>query len=155
MPAIQTINAIISSIQSHEILKLLFKVNGGDIGPIMNPPYLNYNGIYGIFDYLDIAKDPNCLHCGEGKVRTIEIMIDKNERIDSLFGLVNTAIGDCDPNSCLISVEMTKKTIWNPFVERLKNPSATLNDMGVEDGEILVFASSEKDPVNILITYPE
>ena len=43
--AIQTVSSIISSIQSQEALKLLFRVNGRNIGPPMNPPYINYNGV--------------------------------------------------------------------------------------------------------------
>ncbi|MHA1232297.1 MAG: ThiF family adenylyltransferase [Candidatus Helarchaeota archaeon] len=155
MPAIQTTTAIVASIQSHEVLKILHKLKGGDIGPIMNPPYLNYNGVYGVFDYIDIAKDPNCLHCGEGKIETIEITIKRNAQISELFGLLTSTIDDCDQDSCLISIELTKKTIWNPFVERLHDPTKTLDELGVRNGEILVFARAGKDPLNILITYDE
>ncbi|MHA1695565.1 MAG: ThiF family adenylyltransferase [Candidatus Helarchaeota archaeon] len=155
MPAIQTVTAVIAAIQSHEILKILHKLKGKDIGPIMSPPYLNYNGVYGIFELIDIAKDPNCLHCGSGKFETIEVTINKNEHIDTLFGLVSSAIGECDPDSCLITVELTKKTIWNPFVERLRDPNKTLNELNIQNGEILVFACAGKDPLNILISYDE
>ncbi|TFF89595.1 MAG: hypothetical protein EU549_00095 [Promethearchaeota archaeon] len=155
MPAIQTINAIISSVQSHEILKILFKLKGKDIGEILNPPYLNYNGRYGLFQTIDIGKDPNCLHCGEGKTETIEVMIDKNEQIISLFGLISSSIGKCNPDSCLISFEMTKKTIWNPFVERLKQPHKKLKEFGIQNGEMLIFTRSDSAPINILITYTD
>ncbi|MBD3226719.1 MAG: hypothetical protein GF329_00900 [Candidatus Lokiarchaeota archaeon] len=155
MPAIQTINAIISSVQSHEVLKILFKLKGRDIGEILNPPYINYNGVYGLFQPIDVGKDPNCLHCGEGKTQTIEVMIDRNEQIISLFGLISSSVSECNPDSCLISVDMTKKTIWNPFVERLKQPHKKLKDFGIQNGEILVFTSAGTDPINILITYTD
>ncbi|MHA1271161.1 MAG: ThiF family adenylyltransferase [Candidatus Helarchaeota archaeon] len=155
MPAIQSVNAIVASIQSHEILKILHLIKGKNIGPLMNPPYINYNGVYGLFEYLDIGKDPNCTHCGEGKTEIIEVTIDKNEPIGSLFGLISSAIGSCDPNSCLISIDLTKRTIWNPFVDRLKDPNKTLSELQIQNGEILVFTRGKESTINILINYGE
>ena len=63
--AIQTVSSVISSIQSQEALKFLFRVNGRNIGPPMDPPYVNYNGVYGQFDHLNILKRDDCLACGK------------------------------------------------------------------------------------------
>ncbi|GAH27342.1 unnamed protein product, partial [marine sediment metagenome] len=63
--AVQTVSSIIASIQSQEALKLIFRAKGRDIGPPMDPPYVNYSGIYGIFEQVPVFKREDCIDCGD------------------------------------------------------------------------------------------
>jgi ubiquitin-activating enzyme E1 C len=63
MPSILTVNAVISGIVSHEVLKILHKQKGHNIGEIMFPSYLEYSSEYGIFTPIEIARDENCPVC--------------------------------------------------------------------------------------------
>jgi ubiquitin-activating enzyme E1 C len=84
--AIQTVSSIISSIESQEALKLLFRAKGRNIGPPMDPPYVNYNGVYGQFDPLDIIKREDCLACGkiEGE-ENVQIVVPFDADVGYIF----------------------------------------------------------------------
>jgi ubiquitin-activating enzyme E1 C len=69
MPSILTVNAVISGIVSHEVLKILHLQKGHKIGEIMSPSYLEYSSEYGIFTPVEIAKDKNCAVCGKKRVK--------------------------------------------------------------------------------------
>lgn len=89
IPSILTVNAVISGIVSHEVLKILHKQKGQSIGEIMSPSYLEYSSEYGIFTPIEIAKDENCPVCGkkEDKLRLIL-------KADSTLGDMVTALGE-------------------------------------------------------------
>ncbi len=65
IPSILTINSLVASIISHEVLKILHKLKGFDIGEIMNPTYIEYNGEFGIFTPFEIQKSEDCPACGK------------------------------------------------------------------------------------------
>jgi ubiquitin-activating enzyme E1 C len=60
IPSILTVNAVISGIVSHEVLKVLHRLKGYSIGEIMFPPYLEYSSEFGIFTPVELARDENC-----------------------------------------------------------------------------------------------
>lgn len=63
LPSIVTVNAAISAILSHEVLKALHRLHGGDIGPLMNPPYVEYSASYGLLTQIEMKIDPTCPVC--------------------------------------------------------------------------------------------
>jgi ubiquitin-activating enzyme E1 C len=65
VPSILTVNAVVSGIVSHEVLKILHKLKDHDIGEIMSPSYLEYSSAYGIFTPVELARDENCSVCGK------------------------------------------------------------------------------------------
>ncbi|UCE39488.1 MAG: ThiF family adenylyltransferase [Thermoplasmata archaeon] len=69
IPSILTVNAVISAIVSHEVLKILHRLSGLNIGEIMSPSYLEYSSSYGIFTPVEISKDENCAVCGKERVK--------------------------------------------------------------------------------------
>ncbi|MFX0136867.1 MAG: ThiF family adenylyltransferase [Candidatus Hodarchaeota archaeon] len=152
MPAIQTATAVIASIQSHEILKILHKLKGYDIGPIMFPPYINYNGFYGIFEQIEVAKWDECPACGKGiDLRRIEI--ESSAIILSLFDQLKYAGFDLDPDQTLISKELTKKVVWNPYVPKLKDPNKTIIESGIQDHDLLMCSVPNQESVRILVAF--
>ncbi|HID74325.1 MAG TPA: hypothetical protein EYP43_04665, partial [Thermoplasmata archaeon] len=66
LPAIITVNAVVASILSHEVLKALHRIYERDIGPLLDPPYLEYSARYGIFTPMGIEPDEGCPVCGTG-----------------------------------------------------------------------------------------
>jgi len=66
LPSVITVNAVVASIQSHEALKVLHRIRGRDIGPPMDPTYIEYSSRYGIFTPVEIGIDPACGACSRG-----------------------------------------------------------------------------------------
>ncbi|MHA1784143.1 MAG: ThiF family adenylyltransferase [Candidatus Helarchaeota archaeon] len=151
MPAIQTTTAIISAIQSHEILKILHKLKGKDIGPVMNPPYINYNGVYGLFEQIDVGRWEECPACGSGQ-DTRKIEIDPEATIRIIFDALSKDGFDFDIEKTMVSIERNKQVIWNPHVERLKDESRKISDV-IEDHEILIFSQAKIEPIRMLIDF--
>ncbi|MFX1276529.1 MAG: ThiF family adenylyltransferase [Promethearchaeota archaeon] len=113
--AIQSVSSIISSIETQEALKLLFRVNGRNIGPPMDPPYLNYNGVYGIFEALEISKREDCLACGniEGE-ENIQIVLEFNADLSKIFWAMEQIEIPLNPQEWMITNPMTKEIYWDP-----------------------------------------
>ena len=113
--AIQTVSSIISSIESQEALKLLFRVKGRNIGPPMDPPYVNYNGVYGQFDALDIIKRDDCLACGEitGE-ENIQIVVPFDANLNYIFEAMEISGHQLEPDLWMIINPMNKEIYWDP-----------------------------------------
>lgn len=87
MPSILTVNAVISGIVSHEILKILHKQKGHNIGEIMFPSYLEYSSEYGIFTPVEITKDENCPVCKKREKKLQLTLNNKSTFMDMLLDL--------------------------------------------------------------------
>ncbi|MHA1143663.1 MAG: ThiF family adenylyltransferase [Candidatus Helarchaeota archaeon] len=154
MPAIQTTTAVISAVQSHEVLKLLHLLKGENIGPIIKPPYINYNGVYGLFEYIDIAKWEECPACGHGTdIRTIEV--SRNENISMLFdGVMSAYEGlEVDIDQSLVTKELTKTPIWNPYLpSHEEDKRKTMGEL-IGHMDILILTRPKQDPVRVLVKF--
>ena len=160
--AIQTVSSIISSIESQEALKLLFRVNGRDIGPPMYPSYINYNGVYGQFDPLEIHKRDNCLACGdiEGE-ENVQIVVPFDANIEYIFKAMKIIGYNLESEFWMITNPMTKKFYWNPYVPSLKEPNLKLKaDLKINSNTIISLTpigkakeNSEIKKYNVIITY--
>ncbi|MFX1313194.1 MAG: ThiF family adenylyltransferase [Promethearchaeota archaeon] len=159
--AIQTVSSIIASIQSQEALKLLFRVNGRNIGPPMDPPYVNYNGIYGQFDHLDIIKRDDCLACGkiEGE-ENVQIVVPFDADIGYIFDAMEISGYKLDPEFWMITNPVTKEIYWNPYMPSLKDPDIKLTSIQVNSNDIITLTplgkaltESEIKKYNVIITF--
>ncbi|MFX1573954.1 MAG: ThiF family adenylyltransferase [Promethearchaeota archaeon] len=159
--AIQTVSSVIASIQSQEALKLLFRVNGRNIGSPMDPPYINYNGIYGQFDHLNIIKRDDCLACGkiEGE-ENVQIVVPFDADIGYIFNAMEVSGYNLDPEFWMITNPMTKEIYWNPYMPSLKDPDIKLTSIKVKSNDIITLtplgkalAESEIKKYNVIITF--
>jgi molybdopterin/thiamine biosynthesis adenylyltransferase len=159
--AIQTVSSVIASIQSQEALKLLFRVNGRDIGAPMDPPYVNYNGVYGLFDHLDIIKRDDCLACGkiEGE-ENVQLVVPFDADIGYLFKAMRIIGYTLDPILWMITNHVTKEIYWNPYMPSMKDSSILLNSLEIKNNDILSLTplgkaklESEIKKFNLIITY--
>lgn len=149
MPAIQTVNAVISSIQSHEVLKILHLLKGKNIGLPMTPAYLNYNGVYGLIEYIEIGKWDDCPACGEGQ-EIRQLLVDPNGIIGDIFGGLKKAGLDLNPQMWSITREISKKIIYNPYIPKFNDLSRKISDAGVLDLDVLLMVAPKEDPIRIL-----
>ncbi len=121
VPAIQSVSSIISSIQSQEVLKIVYLMQDGDIGPVMNPPYINYNGKYGLFDGLPVFRRPNCVACGSQQgVDIFKVALPDTATIDDLFVAMAQVHPTITKDSWIITNPLSKQFIYNPMFEKGK-----------------------------------
>ena len=161
IPAIQTVSSIISSIESQEALKLLFRVNGRNIGAPMEPPYVNYNGIYGQFDHLHILKRDDCLACGEIEgEENVQIVVPFDADVDYIFKAMEISEHKLDPELWMITNPMTKEIYWNPYMPSLKDPNIKLTSLKIKSNDIITLsplgkalAESEIKKYNVVIAF--
>ncbi|MFX1239176.1 MAG: hypothetical protein ACFE8P_15855, partial [Promethearchaeota archaeon] len=113
--AIQSVSSIVSSLETQEALKLLFRVKGRNIGPPMDPPYLNYNGVYGLFEGLNITKRDDCLACGdiEGE-ENVQIVLEFNADLGKIFWALEQIDIPLNPEEWMIINPVTKEIYWDP-----------------------------------------
>lgn len=146
IPAVQTVSSVISSLESQEALKLIFAMKGNRVGDIMNPPYLNYNGVFGQFDTVPLARREDCVACGkiEG-MDNISVLLPKEATFQILFNLIEKEGYAIDPQKWSISNSMTMTFIYLP-----NNPkSPGLNDKCAEKGiETNTFYKIATAPAN-------
>ncbi len=64
-PGIITINAVIASLQSQEVLKVLFNLKDNNAIGIASKQYIIYNGMTARFYHIDKPRNPDCLQCGD------------------------------------------------------------------------------------------
>jgi molybdopterin/thiamine biosynthesis adenylyltransferase len=162
IPAIQTVSSIISSIESQEALKLLFRVKGRNIGPPMNPPYLNYNGVYGQFDQLQVSKRDDCIACGdvEGE-ENVQIVVPFDADVKYIFKAMEISGFDLDPENWIITHQTSKMILWDPTKPRLKDPDVKLkSELKLKSNDIIsltpIGEAKEKSNIvkyNVVVTY--
>lgn len=159
--AIQSVSSVISSIQSQEALKMLFRLHGRNIGPPMDPPYVNYNGVYGQFDHLDIIKRDDCLACGdiEGE-ENIQLVVPFDADIGYVFKAMRIIGHQIEPILWMMTNPVTKELYWNPYMPSMKDPTVKLNTLKIKSNDIVILtplgkAKLESDikKYNVVITY--
>ncbi|MHA2400603.1 MAG: ThiF family adenylyltransferase [Promethearchaeota archaeon] len=159
--AIQTVSSVIASIESQEALKLLFRVNGRNIGNPMDPPYVNYNGIYGQFDHLNIIKREDCLACGkiEGE-ENVKIVVPFDADVGYIFEAMDISGHELDPELWMITNPMTKEIYWNPYMPSLKDPNIKLTTLKIKSNDIVTLsplgtalAESDIKKYNVIIAF--
>jgi len=159
--AIQSVSSIISSIQSQEALKLLFRLQGRNIGPPMDPPYVNYNGVYGQFDHLDIIKREDCLACGELEgEENIQLVVPFDADIGYIFKAMRIIGHEIEPILWMITNPVTKEIYWNPYMPSMKDPNVKLNLLKIKSNDVITLTplgkakvESEIKKYNVVITY--
>jgi len=159
--AIQTVSSIIASIQSQEALKLIFRTKGRDIGPPMDPPYVNYSGIYGIFEQIPVFKRNDCIDCGdvEGE-ENLSIVVPFNAKVEDIFNALDVTGYKLDPEKWLITNSMNKEIIWHPTIPTFKDPEAPLKSLKITSNDVITLTPLSKNiseleikKYNVIVVY--
>ena len=102
VPSIITVNAIISGIQSQEIIKTIFSSNRNYLSKsnqsmltqletssrFQLPSLSIYSGLTGIVNTFDLVPDPNCIVCGDAfkiSTKVEEIKVSKKNSIKTIL----------------------------------------------------------------------
>lgn len=112
IPSILTVNAVISGIVSHEVLKILHRLKGRNIGEIMFPPYLEYSSAYGIFTPVEITRDANCSVCRRGRVQ-VHLHLKEDSKMDELLSILADS-GYELPETALITRVIDARVLMAP-----------------------------------------
>lgn len=140
IPAIQSVSSIISSIQSQEILKILFLMHDQSIGAVMDPPYINYNGVYGLFEQVEVTRLEDCVACGSRQGQeNITVVIAENSTINDLFNAVQDYFPNVQLSDYIITNPLTKQFIYNPLFEKGKTGDKLIKEMGIQNYGEVVF----------------
>ncbi|MHA1847755.1 MAG: ThiF family adenylyltransferase [Promethearchaeota archaeon] len=143
IPAIQTVSSVIASIESMEALKMAIIQNSvekpKDIN-IMDPTYLNYNGIWGIIDHLPVLKREDCPVCGTQKgIEYLQIPITADSVLADVFLSMKQIGIDINEKKCMITDPNTKKMLYHPSIPSMSDLNRRFLDVGIKAGnEILL-----------------
>jgi hypothetical protein len=146
IPAIQSVNAVISSIQSQETLKLVFLRHGQPIGQIMDPPYMNYNGVYGQFDAIPVLRRPDCVACGQNVGQdNIAIALPMDSTIGDIFKALMQMHLPITKENWMITNPITKSFLYNPMYEKGKTENEKLEKFEIKSGDEVTLTPFGKD----------
>jgi molybdopterin/thiamine biosynthesis adenylyltransferase len=96
-PGLITINAVISALQSHEVIKIIhWKKGHKGLGePIKN--YVIFNGITMKFYHIEKARNPECSQCGK-QVQRVTIKLRKTSPCSKIIYLLEKNGFELDPD---------------------------------------------------------
>ncbi len=132
IPSILTVNAVISGIVSHEILKILHRLKERDIGEIMSPPYMEYSSFYGIFTPVEITRDKDCAVCSKKRV-SLQINISGNSSYGEMLSRLREKGVDLGANA-LITKMIDGSVVVAPGQVNLDAP---IKEMAIQNRDIL------------------
>jgi molybdopterin/thiamine biosynthesis adenylyltransferase len=162
IPAVQSVNAIISSLESQEALKFIFLMQGVHVGEIMNPPYVNYNGIFGQFDAVPMQRRPDCVTCGkEEGIENMNLLIPKDATFKTLFNFIESQGFPLDPMKWSISNSMTKMFVYLPNNPQSPKLEDKLQEKNVTSGSFYKLSTAPSNSVkgihtlNIMVEFQE
>ncbi|MBN2154483.1 MAG: ThiF family adenylyltransferase [Candidatus Lokiarchaeota archaeon] len=148
-PGIITINAVIASIQSHEVIKILNYIKGNKGLGIPNKSYIIYNGMTARFYHLDKPRNDKCPQCGDDvlwedfylrKDQPLQLIIDglkmKGHNLDSEMEPIITIP---DFNS-IRELDLQRTVLENRLF-----PLSLLTISGFTEGDIYVTLHIFKD----------
>ncbi len=141
IPAVQTVSSVISSIESQEALKLVFRMHGRDVGDPMYPPYVNYNGIFGQFDHVPVVRREDCVDCGKSVGQeNVEILAPtENGTVKDLFLGMAKAKYPVNEDKWLITAASNGEILWDPTTPKFKDPAYKFAQSGVVNGSEVRF----------------
>lgn len=143
IPAIQTVSAVIASVESMEALKMACIQNARakpEEYNAVDPTYLNYNGMYGIFDHMPVLKRDDCIVCGNVKgIEYAQIPITPESTIGDVFeGLVKSGIITAE-QKFMMTNPATKGILFHPSIASMGDRTKKLLDLGIKPGsEVLL-----------------
>ena len=95
-PGIITVNAVISALQSHEVIKILhwFAGNSNLGDPIRT--YVVFNAMTMKFFHIEKKRNPHCRQCGD-TVRRVELQLPRNVPCQTIINFLKAQGYELDP----------------------------------------------------------
>jgi ubiquitin-activating enzyme E1 C len=138
IPAIQTVSAVIASLESMEALKMAC-IQNLDAKPeafrLVDPTYLNYNGMYGIVDHLPVLKREDCIVCGTQKgIDFVQIPINEESTIEDIFASLLKIGSITEDQKFMMTNPVTKGFLYHPSMAAFGDKTKLLSDLGLGAG---------------------
>jgi ubiquitin-activating enzyme E1 C len=138
IPAIQTVSAVIASIESMEALKMACIQNASakpDQYSAVDPTYLNYNGMYGIFDHVPVLKREDCIVCGNIKgLEYAQIPITPESTIGDIFDSLQKSGVITADQKFMMTNPATKGILFHPSIASMGDKTKKVVDLGIKPG---------------------
>ncbi|MHA1371038.1 MAG: ThiF family adenylyltransferase [Promethearchaeota archaeon] len=143
IPAIQTVSSAIASIESMEALKMAcIQVANKKIAgiKIMDPTYINYNGIWGIIEHLPVLKREECPVCGTQKgIEFVQIPINEDSTIEDIFLSMQKIGIDVNKDKTMITNPETKSIYYHKNIPKFSDVTRKLKDLGIKPGQSVLL----------------
>ena len=138
-------------------------MKGRTVGPIMDPPYINYNGVFGQFDPVPIQRREDCVACGSRVGQeNVNIVVDPEASVGDLFFALQQAKYNIKLGEWIITNPINKSFVYNPKFEKGKTENQKLKEFGIGELNELTFTmlgqtAKEGDisQYNVIINYPK
>jgi len=139
IPAIQTVSSVIASIESVEAMKMavIQQATAGKPGTVavMEPTYMNYNGIWGIFEHLPVLKREECPVCGTQKgIEYIQIPITSESTVEDIFVSLQKVGTIKEGEQFMVMNATTKGIVYHPSIPTFSSRARKLVDFGLAPG---------------------
>lgn len=138
IPAIQTVSAVIASLESVEAMKMACTQNAEtkpEAYHLMDPTYLNYNGMYGIVDHLPVLKREDCIVCGTQKgIDFVQIPITEDSTIEDIFTSLVKIGTITEDQKFMMTNPVTKGFLYHPSNASYGDKTKLLSDLGLAPG---------------------
>ena len=129
-------------------------MHGIKVGEVMNPSYINYNGVYGQFDQVPINRRKKCVACGESEgIENLSIIVPKNSTFQQLFDLIASQGYKLEPEKWSITHSLTKNFIYLPSSPKSPGLLDHVNEKGIESGNFYKFAAAPSNAVDDIHTF--
>ncbi len=138
IPAIQTVSSVIASIESVEAMKMAV-IQQSQAKPdhvnVMEPTYMNYNGIWGIFEHLPVLKRDECPVCGTQKgIEYIQIPITGESTVEDIFVSLQKVGTIKEGEQFMVMNVTTKGIVYHPSIPAFSSRARKLIDFGLAPG---------------------
>ncbi|MHA1992829.1 MAG: HesA/MoeB/ThiF family protein [Candidatus Hodarchaeales archaeon] len=86
-PTVITINAVMASLQSQEVIKMLHNLKSSDHNKMgtLQLKYIIYNGLTGKFYEIEKPRNPNCALCGRNKIPLFKIKVSNTITLQQII----------------------------------------------------------------------
>ena len=128
-------------------------MNGKSVGPVMDPPYINYNGVYGQFDQVPVNRRDDCVACGTRKGQeNLQVALPVDATVEDLIKALGDMKTPINMENWMITNPLTKKFIYNPMFEAGKTGDKKLTDMEIGNMDELTFTvfGDHKDEMEVI-----
>ncbi|MFX0103094.1 MAG: ThiF family adenylyltransferase [Candidatus Hodarchaeota archaeon] len=163
IPAIQTVSSVIASIESLEALKMACIQQSSEKPKnisVVEPTYMNYNGIWGIIDHLPVLKREDCPVCGTQKgIEYFQIPINDESTIEDIFMSLQKIGVDIQGTNFMVTNPISKAFIYHKSVPSYSNLQKKLGEVGLKPGDSVLLTpygagkvEGEDEPMKYQIT---
>ncbi len=138
-PAIITINAVIASIQSQDVLKILHHIHGTELG-LLPYHYTIYNGLGSNFFSFPKPQNKKCDTCGPNAPRVIKLKTPKSTTLSTILLLLSKKGFKYDPEF--------EPMVWRVDAKDMEEieTNMTLSEAKIRDQETLMITGFDKVP---------